>query len=487
LIEASFKASDLELLERAIGRLQEFDSNDAQLATALFSRAVLLKKEGRTQDASEQLKALLGSDFPEKPSAYFELVQLEALELNWPAVQEYAMTLLNQYPQSDLVPFAWNFAAQSTLELKQHEAMQELLNRCPSDKADWEYRLAKLEFDSEQFAKAADRLKTLPAFSADGELLLALCHQRLGAEEEFCKWAELALTHQASAIGVAEQHLALFNSYLARSQLEPAAYHLYSAFTAKAQIQQPNLLWLANFAFDRGEWEKAYAVLLQTETQETEVLLKLAQLHFRFGAEAEAIAILEKIDTVEGKLALAEALMTTDLVRAETLFDEVAASDTLRESWSAKAALESARLKRSRGEYETVALLLKNLTLQKNIENEPVYLEAALDYVDLQTEPSKRVAILKKMKALFESQEDILSKDYHAAREKLAEQNRIYLAYMDYFDAQDLLLEAECNMDQQMELQTKARQILLQISCNEGSPLSCRIKQRLLELEYKAK
>ena len=497
LVEASYFSSDLTLLDQSIERLKAYDPADLGLPSALFSRALLLKKEEKLVEATAQLKAILlqFSDFPERALALFEIAQIESLAGNWVESREFARMVLKEYPQSELSPHAWRYAVRGSFELQLEEEIQDLLKNCAFldevERADWECRLAKLEFDLGHFKQASTRLKTILSsdteFSAraDGELLLALCFDQSSDEVNFCIWAEAALAHGASAIPIPEQHVALFNAYSTRAMFEPAASHLYAAFEAKAQIQQSNLLWLANFAFERGEFEQAYAVLLQTEIQEEAVLLKLANLHFRFNRDEAAMAILERQTSREGKLALAEALLKqgTDLARAEALFDELIRSDSLRDGCSAMAALQSARLKRAQGEFEKVALLLKDLTLQKNLENEPIHLEAALDYIELQKESEKRLTALRKTKAFFESEDDLLSKDYQAAREKLPEQNSIYLGYMQYLDAQIFLSLGELDFNQQKELQTKAKATLLQIVSVEKSPLQLRVQQQLRELE----
>jgi hypothetical protein len=496
LVEASYLAADISLLDRSIERLKVFDCVDQELPNALFCRSLLLKNEAKFVEAVCQLKEVYTqfTDFPKRLQVCFEIAQLESALEHWNEAREYASLFLKGELSSELVPHAWRFAAKSSLELKLDDELQKLISNSPflseSERFDWTFRLAKLHFDLDRIELAYEELKTILSSEADfisradGELLLAIYFAKKGNEGEFCKWAELALSHKAGAISIVDQHLALFNSYLIQGLEEVAATHLYAAFESKAQIQQANLLWLANFYFERKEMKRAYAIFLDAGLQDEENLLKLAKLHLLFDQRNEALSILESLDSREGKFALAEVILTqgTDLARAELLFDSLVKSETMRDAYAANAALHSARIKLARGEVENVVLLLKDLTLQKNLENEPVHLEAALDYANLQKDASKRLASFRKAKSSFESQEDLLSKDYHAARGKIPEQDQIYRGYMQYLDAQILLNEAALNEEQQNELQTKAKATLLQIVSDENSPLHKRIQQCLHEL-----
>ena len=494
LVDAAYKSGNLRLLEEAIARLQSFDSADSQLASALFSRSLLLKKEGRLVDAQEQLKALL-TDFPsftEKSAAQFELCHLEFTTKNWAATLIDAVNFMEAFPETDLCAFAWRYAAESALELQFIESLELLLTKPKVDAAEqsrWQFRLAKLEFDQGKIEAASKRLSTLLSSElsfperADCELLFALCYTHHQDIENFCKWAEAALAHGSTAILVSEQHMALFNAYLNRSMLPLAAKHLLSAFKEKADIHSANLLWLAQYLFDQQDFEAAYVVFLhiRPQLQEEKDLFSLAKLHAIFGHRFECISLLEPLNSRESKLLLAETLMEqgTEMDRVERLFDEVASSDTLRDRCGATAALHSARLKIARRQFDQAAVLLKNLTLQKNLEHEPIYLEAALDYIELQKTAEKRLALLKKTKQFFEAQDDLLSKDYHAAREKLPEQNNLYLGYIEYLNAQILLLESE----QQAELKAKAKEMLGHLASEAAPLLQARIKRDVAVFE----
>ena len=63
---------------------------------------------------------------------------------------------------------------------------------------------------------------------------------------------------------------------------------------------------------------------------------------------------------------------------------------------------------------------MKDLTLQRRLESEPIHFEAALEYISLlaPNDREKQLSLLEKIKKDFEGTDDILSKDYHQARLK---------------------------------------------------------------------
>jgi hypothetical protein len=417
LSEAAYQLGNLEMLESAIARMEV--KSDAQ-----FYRALLLKKFERWEEAADQLKAI-----PQSPEALLELAQVEAKLNHWTEAKEAAKSLLSNYPESPLVPFAWQYAAGAAIELRSVSELEELLKTAPDES--WRLQHAKLLYETGEYRRALEYVNDSP----NGELLRALCLQNLG--EEFIEWAEAALAHLADWMPLDAQRMALFNAYVARSEFDKAKEHLFGAFELGAEIQRPNLLWLAEVA----QGEMAYRVLLQLDLKEPEFALKLAKLHRQFGHEDEAIALLESLDLPEARLELGQLVLPSDPSRAEQLFDAAAASDTYRDGIAAKAALASARLKRDAGRVDEAAIIFKNLVLQKNLLNEPLHQQASLDYIQLF--PEKRLELLKKTKSDFESTDDLLSKDYQAARSKYADKDEIYCAYIRYLEGEIGKYEAQ--------------------------------------------
>lgn len=539
LLEAAYRASDLTILDEAIGRLKKFDSLDVELPKALFSRAHLLKKEQKLEEAKAELRSLLVQfpTFADRPLASFEITHLEFGAKQWAACREAAQIFLQEYPSHELSMYAWRYLASSSIELANQakEFKQQCLHDLENllregeflsvcERLDFQFYLAKTLFELGDADKSSSLLTSILGTEepfgqrANAELLFAFSSRE--NQEHFCRWAEAALSHQADLIPIADQHLALFNSYLQRSEeyLTQAAHHLYEAFQSKADIQLPNLLWLADYSYKQYEKnpseakiafdvvhflvEKTNPYSICHETLYLEpLILKAAKLYQHFGKLAESITLLEALYTQyklapelswacenELKLYLAESILRNgERSAAEELFDEIASSTVYKDRFVAEAALQSARIKQTSEDRDLTNILstLKNLILQKNLENEPIHLEAALDYIELQTQleapeqrATKRLNLLAKTKADFEMQEDLLSKDYHAGRSSLEKQNQIYLSYMNYLDAQILLAKAELDSssEEQKELQAKAKHILLQIETEAPSSLRARLK-----------
>jgi len=543
LTEAAYQAGDLKLLDQSVSRLQTLDPNDAELPKVLFSRAQLLKKEQKISEAKEQLASLLAKypQFSDRPQALFELAHLQCSDKEWAPCREQARSFIKEFPNHELAPFAWRYVAAASSELatadpqsRQQLAsdLEDLLKAgsfSPSEQADWTFILAKTRYELKAYEQAAQILQPLLssdapfAERANAELLIGLCH-RDGKNDpmQFIQWAEQALLHKETLLPIEQVHVALFNAYLAKESIEQAAQHLYKAFELHAPIQLSNLLWLADYTYSRFEKDPAYAPAaakllshflertdlnpnsLQAETIYLEPLfLKLAKLYSQIQKESDAIALLENLCTQynnspklewvcekEVRLQLGEAYgRQGNSEQALQQFEKiVVASPTKRSRIAASATLQAVRIKLANSvpaDLPKIAAQLKDLIIQKTLENEPLHLEAALDYIDLQTRsetPEKKLSLLVKTKYDLESQDDLLAKDYHAARSRLAEKNRIYLTYIQYLEAEIAMAEAvlSSNPARQKELQAKGKEILLQIAKEPlQTPLLDRIQRRL--------
>lgn len=537
LAEAGYQGNDVKLLDIAIQQLRNIDPKDPFLPEIVQSKVRLLKKAQEFQLAKGELDSFQQA-FPLTPPLEVELMEIEFLTKEWKACHEKARHFLTTHLEHPLSLHAWRFLVSASLALGSKEELlsdlEEALQKenflSSEERSDWEFFLAKTNFELNRLSQAEEILSTLlqkaTPFSnqANANLLLAFCLRDLHENEnEFCRLAEKALLNQATLIPLQEQHISLFNAYLSLSKQDPAclpiaAEHLYQAFLQKAQLQTQNLLWLAETCYTQSEadpakTESALLVLSQIlantscNTKTESLFIKLAKLYQKTGNHPQSIAILETmVQTYEKESdqdwgSQNEALFLLGQARhregtlqlAEELFDRAAnLSPGKRNSFSAAAALQSALLKINRKHLRTAVTALKNLMLQKRLENEPSHLESAFVYIDLlsgKAKTSKQLlkkrALLKKTKTSFEAEEDLLSKDYHAARAHFKEQDRIYSLYMQFFDAELLLTEAALSPDpaQQKELQAKAKEILLQIA--GGHPpdsLLRRVEHRMIEL-----
>ncbi|MDE3045060.1 MAG: tetratricopeptide repeat protein [Verrucomicrobiota bacterium] len=496
------------------------------------------------------------SDSPLRAEASFELTHLASSQEQWGSCKTYARAFLKEFPNHEFAPFVWRHLARSSYELASKEPLpsRELKEQfafdldqmlradnflAPAERLDWQFLLAKTDYELRGYEETIQLLepllKTDVVFTerANAELLLALCFRDgLGDEVQFCQWAEKALSNQASLLPPTEQHIALFNAYLSNpDHFNRAADHLYQAFEANAPIQSRNLLWLANLSYAEAGKNPALAqrairifshFLEKRDTHDPlfteEIRVKLYTLYHQADRETESDAILENLiadyqaspktqwaHDQEAKLYLGEAcLKRGEKERAEKLFEEAAEGRSIiNNRFTASALLHSARLKIARLPKEQLtathpdllkaAAQLKALVLQKSLQNEPIHLEAALDYIDLQTllEPAseksaKKFFLLRKTKADFESKEDLLSQDYHAAEVRFPAKYQIYLSYKQFFEAEIFLAEADLSSDleRKKELRAIAKALFLQIADASLEPvLRERALQRLNSLK----
>jgi tetratricopeptide (TPR) repeat protein len=507
LVEAAYQSENIDLLDTAIGRLRE---TDPEMPKALFCRAIVLKKQGKIEAAKEQIKSLLSTftSFVDRPHAWLELANLEAGSKQWAASREAAIAFLEEFNNHEFARASWTLllAASSELgEKKQFIAdLYQLLQKeqflSPSERNDWVFRLGKAYFEEGDFEQTMEVLTPLLEHHGNAQLLFAFSlRDGRNDEPQFCTWAEKALASKATLLSLDQHHIALFNAYLKQNKLEAAAQHLYAALLENGELQPSNLLWLANYFYAAYEKDPSlanptfeiFSRLPSFSLEEEEPFrLKLAKLHRDLGRVAEAQDLLETLDAAyraspstgwacekETRVCLAQLYLVSGArEKAEKLFDEVASSNHYRDRFSALAALESVRLKCPFPDdttRENGITRLKNLILQKKLEQEPIHLEAALDYIDLlsQNNPAKKLALLQKIKTDFESTEDLLSKDYHAAQTKFPQQSKIYRAYMRYLEAEILYREKS--------LHTKAKEILLQIKSEAEEPLLSRVESLL--------
>ena len=227
------------------------------------------------------------------------------------------------------------------------------------------------------------------------------------------------------------------------------------------------------------------------------VIYQLAKLYSFLGKSEAQIALLNELlennpsseYKLEAQFLLAESYAAIgNQAMAASLYDFVAqTAPPIRSETSAKAHLQKALLKTkeilkhqldlNHPETMETLTLLKDLILQKALPNEPVHLEAAFEYAHLKElldpqPPQQRIAFLKKLKKDLESTDDILSKDYHQAKERFPEKEKIYLGYIQLLDAEILLYEARNSADvnQQKELQAKSKDLLLEIIRQQAHP-----------------
>ncbi|PIS03287.1 MAG: hypothetical protein COT85_00995 [Chlamydiae bacterium CG10_big_fil_rev_8_21_14_0_10_42_34] len=537
LLDASYQASDLASLDQAIAKLSATYPKDPELPKAYFSRAQILKKDQDIASAKEQLENLLAQfpEFDQKPQVIFELTHLDYKAKEWASCHKRAADYLAEFSNHELAPFAWRYYISSSVELaEQNPQLKEqliadlktflTLPLAESEKTEWEIILAKSFFEMEKYDEAYTLAESIDAPNA--KLLLALCF-RDGYKDtqNFCEIAEKALSDGANLIDPGQIHASLFNGYLELSDLQNAAEHLYAAFQAKADIKRDNLLWLADLYLNRLEEETTNFSLahrtalildkcklasssnedlaVQTPNDETAleaplatckaalhdeaVVCKLAKVYSILGRTDDEITILEALPDrgIEAELLLAESYARKGIVeKATEMFENIVTSSaTVRNRVSASASLQGARLKLAseNPDLTKIAAQLKTLVVQKNFEGEPLYLEAALDYVDVQAknDAKKRVSLLEKTKLDFVRRDDLLSKDYHEARARWPQKDKIYQGYLQLIDAEILAAKARLEDLNEKDLRAKSKALLLHIA-NEQTATALLERARML-------
>lgn len=402
------------------------------------------------------------------------------------------------------------------------------------EQSDWQFFLAKALHDLGRLEDAAHVLRLLLTDGspfpqeANSYLLLALCYRDLGGDmAAFCLNAEKAIEKAADLLELKSLYISLFNAYLDLSKkapelMEKAAEYLFRAFEQQvansaggvgprpdcqlseqgSEIAKENILWLGEWYLSQFEQTPTplfakRAELVFSSLSEESAIYKLGKIYALTGRFEMQIALMEKLTAMyaadpkgswtwknEAQLLLAEGYAVIGKTEgAIALLDQMIDDrSTLPSETIAKAKLKRACLKAKRlqkgaqdePERIQIASQLKDLILQRRLANEPLHLEAALEYVDLQSsEEKKRLALLEKIKADFESSEDLLAQDYQQARSKLQEKNLLYEGYMQLICAEIFLAKSHLATDlsEQKELQAKAKDLLLQIKREKAHPL----------------
>lgn len=511
LLDASYQTGDLATLDETTAKLAAHYPESPELPKAYFSRAQLLKKSERLQEAKAEWEKLLDTfpKFAQKPQVIFELTHLDYKSKDWAHCYARGLSFLHDFVDHELSPFVWRYVVSSSAEIAMQNPEHKpqlikdlhLFLQLPLqdvEKEEWQLLLAKTYYELRDYPAAIQCLQSQNTSNA--KLLLALCYR--DSKQDFLELAEEALQKGANLIDLGQIHASLYNTYLELGAWEKAAEHLYEAFMAKAEIKLENLLWLADHYFQKVLEEEGNFVLAARtaalldrckckaalHSQETDsVICKLAKVYSILGKLDEAIALLEPLSSPSytAQLLLGEVYAKKGkLDRALDLFDAViAAYGTGRSPIAASASLQAAKIRRLQGSthFVEVATALKNLVIQKNFEGEPTYLEAALEYVDLTAseDPVKRKALLQKTKGDFEETSDLLSKDYHAMREKSPRKNSIYQGYMKLIDAEIGLAEAQIDRSREKELRLHTKTLLQDLL---KQPLVPSLKERVEKL-----
>lgn len=436
---------------------------------------------------------------------HLELLQFYYREKNWTACRENGKLFITKFPNHPQSIAARKFIVDAGVEVGDQETLlADLQEQIPFLQEDLPYQflLAKTEFLLGRYEIAMEHLQKLihsdlltGVLETDAKLLLALCFRdALQDVPSFCTLGEEILQneHEPSLLTRENLHAALYNAYLEQKLFFKAETHLFALFE-KNQVDAENLTWLSSRYFDRRltdpECKTKAIAILETLSPSEQSILQLSTLYFQNEETDKAVALLESWEnrSPEMTLLLAEQYLSlNEEDKACLLLQSIPKTgSTLRTFAGASAALQSARIQirkwtgginRDDPLVERTLAGLKDIILHKNIAHEPVYLEAALDYIDLQNRchhcASKHLLLLKKIRKDFESMDDLLSKDYHLGRENNAAKNTVYQSYLTFIEASIYLAQLPTEKDEnvQKELQAKAKDLLLKLIDEQAPP-----------------
>lgn len=491
-LDAATRAEDLDSLCKAVEKMEAVYPNHGDLAKGKLSKATLLAKQGKPSEAKQELENLLSQTQNEE--ILCALIHLNAEMKDWVSCRNHALLYLSLFEptsvvKQSLVNASSEMATNSEEGKSQFVADLEILLEKEKNPV-WQWDLAKTLFALRKYEKALSLLSNMPE-NGETFLLIALCY-RDGFQDlqNFTHFGEKAISIENGSLDRKALHTALYNAYLDMERLDCAETHLFAAFQLGEKIDAENIAWLAKRYASQHKFLEAISLLesIPKESQNEETLFLLSQFYSSTeGQEDKGVSSLQELLALyeeaphenwqhknEALLLLANIYAGSGKTEeAKELLDRIIQQKSnLKTYFGACASLQSARLQAKKWDlqepssedlsFQQVLSQLKDLVLQKNIVHEPIYLEAALDYIDLQSKSpegkTKKLALLQKMKRDFENTEDLLSKDYHTARNQLQNQDLIYQSYMQFLDAEILIQENE-----QKELQAKAKDILLKI------------------------
>ncbi|MGD0664214.1 MAG: tetratricopeptide repeat protein [Rhabdochlamydiaceae bacterium] len=557
LIHCAQKTDSSSLFDQVLVQFLKDFPSDEEAGKALLLHAQVSLQKGDVGQASRDLDQLLRDfpDFPDQETLLYDQALLLSKTQQWERSRSAFISYLGKFPSTSRSNQIWTSIVHSSVQelkgateenlvykkeqlasdLTQALAMSNLFSS--DEEAAYQFLLGQLIFDLNRFSESAAKLDDFcqkypehPSV-AEAYLLQALSHYQLKSEPElFIPAAEKALSRADDFTHKTALRLHLFNAYLSVKQFDKAAENLYQTFIVDGTAVQPeNQLWLAGYYKDKDDHVKAVEIFkkalavdddynvnfdpaltyLEGETlkfaglldlsQKEKVLRSLVALQGRHHAlpwKHQDTTLLELGQTCMNLQRSGEALATFEALIAKE--DQV--SPLIRNT----ALLEKARILLSecadRSEdsptLRLVLSTLKDLQIQKQISQEPIHLEAALDYADLRTSLSPEVArsesalfFLNRVKEDFNAKDDPISQEYHEARLRYPEKDIIFQNYMKCLEAELLCWEAKLalqnNDNEKAEHSKQVAITLFEEVRNEPqatSYLKHRVEDRLNEL-----
>ena len=513
LIHCSQKTENNTLFDQTLAQFLKDFPSDEEAGKALLLHAQTALQKGDVAQASVDLNQLLKDfpNFPDQETLLYDQALLLSKTEQWGASRSAFISYLGNYPATPHSNIIWASIVHSSIqEVKQatEENVREKKEQLAADltqalaaphlfstdeEAAYHFLLGQLMFDLNRFSDSSEQLERFcanyPNHPSAGEahLLQALAHKELKSEPAvFIPIAEKALERVDDPKYKTILRLQLFNNYLTIKEYDKAAENLYQTFIVDGTaVQTENQLWLASYYLSKAEtsrtievYKKVLAVddsyqvnfdpaqvYLEGEalkfanllglSEKEKVLKSLIEVQNRNLAlpwKQQDIALVELAQSYLGQKRITEALETFESILAK---GEKASS-----SAQSLALLEKSRIllvqcppldRTEQNEViRSVLSSFKDLQIQKQLMNEPVHLEAALDYADLRIALSPEVSraeaalfFLNRIKDDFNSKEDPMSVEYHESRLRYPDKDRLFVLYMKLIEAEIFSWEAK--------------------------------------------
>lgn len=466
LLEIASISKNTALFDEYLPIYEKYFQQDQEFILAKIWNIKALTDLNFTENALSKLNELSESEF------FLDLIHLQQIYLSKQIKNDLqciyqAKSFLEKFPSHEMTLFVENslvsslISALDTHALKEDEVidlLQQVLKTSTfnENKNLCHFHLARILLQKSDFANAEKILQNLEAPELEGEILLLKAFFAKQAQNDNASF--IVLANKALNFSHLEKgpiYLGLFNAYLESQDLKNAAYFLELAYRENVVLNEDTLLWLAeqNTATEKVSLSiEIFEKLLATNPQAT-TITKLANLYYQIKNFSQVITVLSPLQNtldVEILFLLGSSYQNMQMLdlALEQYQKITSQSPFFKTKLSALACLESCKIQTSlltdfsaeNPQVVTILNSLKNLILQKNIFHEPVYLEAALDYIDLQSlicnnNPEKRLQLLTKTWQDFTSTEHVLDKDYHINRKSHPELNTIYQGFLAFIEA----------------------------------------------------
>jgi tetratricopeptide (TPR) repeat protein len=222
------------------------------------------------------------------------------------------------------------------------------------------------------------------------------------------------------------------------------------------EVEKINLEEFIFHSFEQQSYQMAYLIGMEGDWHRQRVFLEDLKLKYEEGAQEKwkyrEITLLMLAQNYE--------ILDASLYDAKSIYEEILESNVSQGLYVyQKAKLQLARLeyklfmndesKENNLPQEKILSILKEVQIYKDLRNEPVHLEAAIDYAEFYPYLMKQeheldekyLFLLQRAKEEFTRVDDIQSKDYNEQRSIYPEKNRIYQAYIMLMDAKIAFLK----------------------------------------------